>query len=1378
MSYDNDTADHAIRALKEEVAKIREEQFAKAFPLNSGGRGGGKLSSSIGGSLPTTGTATFIPNVIRLTKDTGVINKLNYKTLVPNMEFAINETITGGTSGATAIIGDIDILTSTTGVLTLKPNSISGTFTNNENLNGSINGNAKVDGTLYTQTGRGHLNAGSASIIVEGVATPYEIHFIDNAKNNGQIVLLRAQNGQTIRLRRAITTDANTGNLDLDSSFNIIENAIVILQYQGASNVTSDGGWVPVLSSVTSGGAGNVFDFPILYPKEDLGDQSGAVGLSLNQANGHYKRIRMIGNISLTFSSPPPSSNGFKFYVLLVQDGTGSRTLTALPASVKNGASILTQIDSAVNSQTLIQFVTADGGVTYHAQIIAPAGAGQDTPWQVDHDANTYDLFNLDKLRFAPAGGFSFPTDATVKGLSTSGTGIEANVPPSQQYRWYIGGFPHMTLDTFDLLMHDFNIKDVRFLGFTDSPSFTAHITSETSNARLYYSVTGAGSHHAFYVDNGVNANMEMRLNVNKSNVNLDMVTNDIINLDQAQFDAFGGFVSSIDHGQRRISGGNSGININVPKLKTVKLWFENTGQTNSDLKYEFRQDGLDMYTNNIFNVQGIFFPNAGSIIDLAGFGLEFLAGVNPPFGTGNPQTMNFRVRGPAPSYTQLDMFVLDGLGHNTTNGGGMKMSTDLNLQTQNIHNVDMINFSSNNGIVGGNQFAIAGSTDANRLEFNVPFFKSFSFRENDTEFMSLEEGLLTMNFVFSDPRIRANQFELLTHTLGTSGMVDGMIRQVNNGGSLDIMVGTGGFIRNLTNAFGTSFIGFTADADLNMGTFNIFNLDVLRYAVDSGVIGFGEYGSAVNAGNTKLQWSVPLGKFYDWQVNLTSIATLNTASFHMKTNTFITNPSIIADGAFILGANHANGTTGMLNGEDRLVGNDVIFRSGNTNVNLTTLSAGGADNLGDHTATQPLNMAFNTITNYLGWTSSGGHAFFVNAGLQNFQLGSSTDAFRWIISGNPTPLMELGITDLNVRNKQITNVSNPLNNLDAVNLQTLNSAIAGIDVSTWSTFPATSIVNLASNSLQNFTSWTNAFGQSWIGGPSGQSFNIGAGDSYDYNVNAVPKFSIGSVENDSFVNLNMNGFKVINSGATVGGDASTTLTTKGYVDSLVGGGIDTTANFTWTGSHTFNGASVSLIAPAIFIGNSIADGISVGGRFVTDLISSNLSDLGEFGNRWNVIYGTSLQLQFGAQINNITTNSSTNNNTSVMTSQAVQTLVASVGGVSLSGTNTWTGINTFNNGVLFNSAVGFVAGSIQPTAITGTAVNLNSTQTITGTKTFTQATFNISGNLNQDGGQIGFRGRTPQSITTMPSAPATLAGLQSTLNLLSSILRGMGIVG
>src|SRR3989304_4332914 len=1018
MSYDNDTADHAIRALKEEVAKIREEQFAKSFPLNSGGRGGGKLSSSIGGSLPTTGTATFIPNVIRLTKDTGVINKLNYKTLVPNMEFAISETIIGGTSGATAIIGDIDILTSTTGVLTLKPNSISGTFTNNENLNGSINGNAKVDGTLYTQTGRGHLNAGSASIIVEGVATPYEIHFIDNAKNNGQIVLLRAQNGQTIRLRRAITTDANTGNLDLDSSFNIIENAIVILQYQGASNVTSDGGWVPVLSSVTSGGAGNVFDFPILYPKEDLGDQSGAVGLSLNQANGHYKRIRMIGNISLTFSSPPPSSNGFKFYVLLVQDGTGSRTLTALPASVKNGASILTQIDSAVNSQTLIQFVTADGGVTYHAQIIAPAGAGQDTPWQVDHDANTYDLFNLDKLRFAPAGGFSFPTDATVKGLSTSGTGIEANVPPSQQYRWYIGGFPHMTLDTFDLLMHDFNIKDVRFLGFTDSPSFTAHITSETSNARLYYSVTGAGSHHAFYVDNGVNANMEMRLNVNKSNVNLDMVTNDIINLDQAQFDAFGGFVSSIDHGQRRISGGNSGININVPKLKTVKLWFENTGQTNSDLKYEFKQDGLYMNTNNLFEVQGIFFPNGGSISDLAVLGLEFRAGVTPPFGTGNPQSMIFKVRGPAPSYTDINIFELTGLEHNITNGGGMKMFTDLNLQSQNIHNVDMMRFDSNNGISGGGAYKIAGDFPVGRgFQFNIPPVgfgtNKFSFRSNDVEFMSLTPSELKMvgyPIFPSDSRIVAQQFNFnAPHSQGTLGMFDGFIRLVVNGGVSDVWVATGGVLKNLSTLGSTSFINplFTADGDLNMGTFNIFNLDVLRFVVDGGVIGFGTYGIAVDAGNNSLRYSTPANKAHLFQINLDDVVSIGSSGIQAIPNATFANPNIIAR-EFLL-STHSIGTGSMINGSFRKLGNDVFVRTGNTTVNLTTLSAGGADDLGSHIATQALDMNSQEIINFNVLRSTTNKAIdSVSAGW-NYETAFSTEHQFLVRNAGNTAFINVG---------------------------------------------------------------------------------------------------------------------------------------------------------------------------------------------------------------------------------------------------------------------------------------------------------------------------------------------------------------------------------
>jgi len=937
MSYEPDTMDRAIREVREELNKIREQQFFKAFSTGSGGSGVSKSGSSIGGSLPATGIASFTPNAIRLTKDTGVIDKLDYKNLVLNMDFTIGETITGGTSGATAVIGDIDILTSTTGVLILVPNSISGVFVDSENLTGDINGDADVDGTLYTQTGRGHLNAGSASIIVIGVDLPYEIHFIDNAKQNGQIVLLRAQDTQTIKVRRAVTNDRNTGNIDLDSSFNIVENAIVILQYQGASNVTPDGGWVPVLSSVTTTtGTGTGIDFPILYPKEDLGDQSFVtVSLLLNQSNGHYKRIRMTGDISLAFNSPPPSTNGFKFYVLLVQDGTGGWDLTSLPTSVKNGSSILTQIDSTANSQTLIQFVTADGGITYHAQIIQPSGSAIDNPWTTNHDANTYDLFNLDKLLFAPAGGFSFPTDNTLKGFSTSGTGIEANVSPSQQYRWYIGGFEHMTLDTFDLFMHNFNIRDLKLLAFSNNGSFSAQIASIPSSAQLNYSVVGAGANHGFYVDNGVNANMEMRLNVNKSNVNLDMVTNDILNIDQAQFDQFGGFVPSINHGERRITGGNAGININIPQppepiLRSLRIWIENATQTNSNVEYEFNKDKA-LWNNNIIQDLGgiIFTPFSG-----------FSASISPLF---NFIEYNTGVSTMAHRFNVAGIQVLEINGTETgTNQGKIKLFHDLNLQTQDITNVDRLHFNSNNGLVGGNQFAIAGDFPLGRgFQFNAPLSKQFRFSENDIPIMQLTNGLLEMKTTVFEPNptISTHQLFLSTHTAGITGMGDGVIRLVNNGGSFDVMVGTGGFIRNLTNPGTTSFVGFTADDDLNMGTFNIFNVDVIRYAIDSGVIGFGEYGSAVDSTNTKLKWSVPINKFYEFEVNLDPVASISTAGIQALSNTLIPNPSVRARELALSGA-HTGGVSGMANGAFRLVGTDVIVRTGSNNLNLSSLVA------------------------------------------------------------------------------------------------------------------------------------------------------------------------------------------------------------------------------------------------------------------------------------------------------------------------------------------------------------------------------------------------------------------------------------------------------
>jgi len=55
---------------------------------------------------------------------------------------------------------------------------------------------------------------------------------------------------------------------------------------------------------------------------------------------------------------------------MFVQDGVGGRTLTSVPASVKNGGLINGLLDSTPNSQTMIKFVTLDNGVTFHAVLV------------------------------------------------------------------------------------------------------------------------------------------------------------------------------------------------------------------------------------------------------------------------------------------------------------------------------------------------------------------------------------------------------------------------------------------------------------------------------------------------------------------------------------------------------------------------------------------------------------------------------------------------------------------------------------------------------------------------------------------------------------------------------------------------------------------------------------------------------------------------------------------------------------------------------------------------------------------------------------------------------------------------------------------------
>ena len=392
-------------------------------------------------------------------------------------------------------------------------------------------------------------------------------------------------------------------------------------------------------------------------------------------------------------------------------------------------------------------------------------------------------------------------------------------------------------------------------------------------------------------------------------------------------------------------------------------------------------------------------------------------------------------------------------------------MFTDLNLQTQDLTNVDRIHFNSNDGIVGGNQTAIAGFGDD--MQFNVPTVKEFSYRVNDEEVAQITQGTFRMlsNSFVTNPSIITDGSFIIGLTSPSSPFIDGEFRLVDNAGSIDVEVFTGGNVVNLsTGTGGTSFIGFNADDDLRMNTFDINEVDVLRFQPDGASIGSSDYAITAGSADTELIFNVPLNRNYVFENALDPIAVIDQTGMQLLSNPQFFNPQLGAR-EFSLSGQFIGGTTGQDDGKFRLVADDVIIGSGGSLVNLTLLGAGGGDNLGDHTATQPLNMDDNAITNFIGWTAGIGQAFAVQSTDATWEMGSN-DFYRWRIGGNTKMVLTEFV--LGMQNLRIEQLADPIAGQDAVNLQTLNTALSTVDVSQWANFPAVNNVNVAGFQLTN----------------------------------------------------------------------------------------------------------------------------------------------------------------------------------------------------------------------------------------------------------------------------------------------------------------------
>ena len=90
---------------------------------------------------------------------------------------------------------------------------------------------------------------------------------------------------------------------------------------------------------------------------------SGTATIDCGHGLARRHTLALTGNVTLTLSNPAPSGYATEGEVRIVQDATGSRTLT-LPAGWKPLGGSDTAVASAAGAVTWLSFVSYDGGTT------------------------------------------------------------------------------------------------------------------------------------------------------------------------------------------------------------------------------------------------------------------------------------------------------------------------------------------------------------------------------------------------------------------------------------------------------------------------------------------------------------------------------------------------------------------------------------------------------------------------------------------------------------------------------------------------------------------------------------------------------------------------------------------------------------------------------------------------------------------------------------------------------------------------------------------------------------------------------------------------------------------------------------------------------
>lgn len=335
-----------------------------------------------------------------------------------------------------------------------------------------------------------------------------------------------------------------------------------------------------------------------IFPLVAIGREHGNVGLStesidLSQKYHWFHRMTLVNNINIAFSNPPAGNlpNSTFLYtqfidgwIEFIQDAVGGRTVT-FPGSVISPPTI----NPAANSRTLVHWMTGDGGASYHVQVLGGSGGGWVGNATSDLDMNTFNIIDVDSLRFTVDNQITIPGNREFVPLVT---GMRYNVPTGTEHQFSINGVAQLNIGLGNIDFQGNSLMDLNDILFTE-PGQT--ILSSTSGLQLNIPT---GDTYQFFI----NAALAMELSLNI----LDLNNRSIHNLNDILFTVAG---------QTILSDAN-GLTFNVPTGDEYE-WLINGvlfAQLNS--LGLLMSTTIDMNANSILDVGGIAMSDPNMIID------------------------------------------------------------------------------------------------------------------------------------------------------------------------------------------------------------------------------------------------------------------------------------------------------------------------------------------------------------------------------------------------------------------------------------------------------------------------------------------------------------------------------------------------------------------------------------------------------------------------------------------------------------------------------------------------------------------------------------------------------------------------------------------